>query len=73
MGSNASGTDTRPGLPDAPANFNGVFAVGGVHKSIKEGDYILGGEPLPRDGTYKATDDIKDYKRGLLLRVSKKS
>ena len=73
MGSPTPGINTRPGFPGAVQNFGGVFVRGKILKTIREGDYILGGEPLERNGTYRSTDDIKDYKRGLLLRISKKS
>ena len=67
------GLQTRPGIPAACQNFNGPSGSSGIPKSIKEGDYILVGEPLIRDGVSHVTDDIKDYKRVLVLRVSKKA
>ena len=67
------GGETRPGTPGACQNFSGPFVGGGNRKSIKEGEYILGGGPLNHNGVYHATDNIKDYKRGFLLRVSKKA
>jgi hypothetical protein len=74
------GGDTRPGTPGACQNFNGPqslnnhpYNASGAMKSIKEGDYILGGEPLIQDGVAHVTNDIKDYKRVLVLRVSKKA
>lgn len=73
MGTPANGSETRPGFHEACQNFIGIFVSGRILKSIKEGDYILGGEPLEHDGAYKGTDDIKDYKRGLLLRITKKA
>ena len=73
MGSPETGTQTRPGLSDACDNFHGPTVFMRGPQSIKEGDYILGGEPLEHDGTYRGTDNIKDYKRGLLLRIIKKA
>lgn len=68
------GLQTRPGTPSACPNFNGPFGSIGIPKTLKEGDYILGGEPVRSpDGIYHVTSDIKDFKRGLLLRVSKKA
>ena len=71
------GGETRPGIPTACQSFQwfqGPTGSTGPKKNLKEGDYILSGELLlNRDGDYHVTDDIKDYKRVLVLRVSKKA
>ncbi len=67
------GGETRPGIPAACPNFLGPSGSMGAKKSLSEGDYILSGMPLNHEGVYHVTDDVKDYKRALVLRVSKKT